>query len=180
MDINPIVYGVPVAAILALGFAFMKSSSVSKAAAGTEEMQTIAGRISDGAKAFLVAEYKVLAIFVGVVAVLLGIANSSGDNQHPIIAASFVLGAFASGAAGWFGMMVATKANVRTTAAARTSMPQALKVAFDGGTVMGMTVIGMTVGPLSERPFSEKLLLERQLSGRPLLERPLPERPLSE
>jgi K(+)-stimulated pyrophosphate-energized sodium pump len=123
----------------------VKSSSVNKADAGTEEMKTIAGRIADGARAFLVAEYKVLAIFVAVVAVLLGIANSGGENQSPIIAVAFVLGAVFSAAAGWFGMMVATKANVRTTAAARTSMPDALKVAFDGGTVMGMTVVGLAL-----------------------------------
>ena len=145
---NELVYGVPVAAVIALVFAFMKSTSVNKADAGTEEMQTIAGRIADGARAFLVAEYKVLAIFVVVVAILLGGANAMGEegsNQSPIIALSFVLGAVASGAAGWFGMMVATKANVRTTAAARTSLPKALKVAFDGGTVMGMTVVGLAL-----------------------------------
>ena len=143
---NPLVYGVPAAAVLALIFAFMKSSSVNKADAGTDEMKTIAGRIADGAKAFLVAEYKVLAIFVVIVAILLGAANASGgENQSPVIALSFVLGAVASAAAGWFGMMVATKANVRTTAAARTSLPKALKVAFDGGTVMGMTVVGLAL-----------------------------------
>ena len=143
---DPLVYAVPASGVLALIFAFMKSSSVTKADAGTEEMKTIAGRIADGARAFLVAEYKVLAIFVAVVAVLLGIANSSGGEvQSPLIAGAFVLGAVASAAAGWFGMMVATKANVRTTAAARTSMPNALKVAFDGGTVMGMTVVGLAL-----------------------------------
>ncbi len=142
---DPLLYGVPAAGVVALIFAFVKSSSVDKADAGTDEMKTIAGRISDGAKAFLVAEYKVLAIFVAVVAVLLAVANSGGEEQSPIIAAAFVLGAVASAAAGWFGMMVATKANVRTTAAARTSMPNALKVAFDGGTVMGMTVVGLAL-----------------------------------
>jgi len=142
---DPLLYGVPAAGVVALIFAFVKSSSVDKADAGTDEMKIIAGRISDGAKAFLVAEYKVLAIFVAVVAVLLAVANSGGEEQSPIIAAAFVLGAVASAAAGWFGMMVATKANVRTTAAARTSMPNALKVAFDGGTVMGMTVVGLAL-----------------------------------
>ena len=115
---DPLVYGVPVAGLVALIFAFVKSSSVNKADAGTEEMKTIAGRIADGARAFLVAEYKVLAYFVVAVAILLAVANSSGDNQSPIIAVAFVLGAVFSAAAGWFGMMVATKANVRTTAAA--------------------------------------------------------------
>jgi K(+)-stimulated pyrophosphate-energized sodium pump len=139
-----IIYAVPLSAVIALIFAFIKSTSVSKADAGTEEMQTIAGRIADGARAFLVAEYKVLAIFVVVVAVLLAVVNS-GEGKSPLIAAAFVLGAVASGAAGWIGMMVATKANVRTTAAARTSLPKALKVAFDGGTVMGMTVVGLAL-----------------------------------
>jgi K(+)-stimulated pyrophosphate-energized sodium pump len=142
---DPLVYGVPAAGVVALIFAFVKSKSVSAADAGTDEMKTIAGRIADGARAFLVAEYKVLAIFVAVVAVLLAIANSGGANQSPIIAVAFVLGAVASAAAGWFGMMVATQANVRTTAAARSSMPNALKVAFDGGTVMGMTVVGLAL-----------------------------------
>jgi len=142
---DPLVYGVPAAGVIALIFAFVKSSSVEKADAGTEEMKTIAGRISDGARAFLVAEYKELAKFVAVVAVLLAVANSGGAEQSPLIAVAFVLGAVASAAAGWFGMMVATKANVRTTAAARTSMPDALKVAFDGGTVMGMTVVGLAL-----------------------------------
>ena len=145
---NPLVYAVPAAGLIALIFAYVKSLSVNKADAGTEEMQVIAGRIADGARAFLAAEYKVLAIFVVVVTVLLGLANSfggEGSNQSPLIAVSFVLGAVASAAAGWFGMMVATKANVRTTAAARTSLPKALKVAFDGGTVMGMTVVGLAL-----------------------------------
>jgi len=139
------IYAVPAAGLIALIFAFMKSKSVAKADAGTEEMQVIAGRIADGARAFLVAEYKVLAAFVAVVAILLAVANSGGEEQSPIIAFAFVLGAVFSAAAGWFGMMVATKANVRTTAAARTSMPNALKVAFDGGTVMGMTVVGLAL-----------------------------------
>ena len=147
MDPMDFIYAVPAAAVIALIFAYIKSVSVSKADAGTEEMQTIAGRIADGAKAFLVAEYKVLAIFVVVVAILLAAANmgEGRTDQSPIIAVAFVIGAVASAAAGWFGMMVATKANVRTTAAARTSLPQALKVAFDGGTVMGMTVVGLAL-----------------------------------
>ena len=142
---NSLVYAVPAAGVVALIFAFIKSASVNKADAGTEEMKIIAGRIADGARAFLVAEYKVLSAFVVVVAALLAIANLSGDNQSPLIALAFIIGATASAAAGWFGMMVATKANVRTTAAARTSLPQALKVAFDGGTVMGMTVVGLAL-----------------------------------
>jgi K(+)-stimulated pyrophosphate-energized sodium pump len=142
---DPLLYAAPVSGLLALGFAFAKSQSVEAAEPGTPEMIKIAGRIADGAKAFLVAEYKVLAKFVFVVAILLGIANMSGENQSPLISISFVLGAVSSAAAGWIGMMVATKANVRTTNAARTSLPAALKVAFDGGTVMGMTVVGLAL-----------------------------------
>jgi K(+)-stimulated pyrophosphate-energized sodium pump len=108
-------------------------------------MQRIAASIQEGAMAFLKAEYKVLAIFVVVVAGLLAWANSGGENQSPIIALSFVIGAVASGLAGWIGMNVATKANVRTTAAAAKSLPAALKVAFNGGTVMGMSVVGLAL-----------------------------------
>jgi K(+)-stimulated pyrophosphate-energized sodium pump len=108
-------------------------------------MQRIAASIQEGAMAFLKAEYKVLAIFVVVVAGLLAWANSSGENQSPIIAVSFVIGAIASGLAGWVGMNVATKANVRTTAAAAKSLPAALRVAFNGGAVMGMSVVGLAL-----------------------------------
>lgn len=140
-----LVFAAPVAGIIALAFAYVKAGKVSKQDAGTENMKVIAKRIEDGAMAFLRAEYKVLAGFVAVVAVLLAIANSGGINQSPIIALAFVLGAIASALAGWIGMGVATKANVRTTAAARTSLPKALEVAFDGGTVMGMSVVGLAL-----------------------------------
>ncbi|MEE2757174.1 MAG: sodium-translocating pyrophosphatase [Myxococcota bacterium] len=140
-----LIYGAPAAGALALVFAFIKASSVSKEDAGSDNMKRIAASIQDGAMAFLKAEYKVLALFVIVVAGLLAWANSSGDNQSPIIALSFVIGAIASGLAGWVGMNVATKANVRTTAAAAKSLPAALKVAFNGGTVMGMSVVGLAL-----------------------------------
>ena len=97
---DPLVYGVPAAGVVALIFAFVKSNSVSSADAGTDEMKVIAGRIADGARAFLVAEYKVLGIFVAVVAVLLGIANSGGAEQSPIIAVAFILGAVFSAVSG--------------------------------------------------------------------------------
>ncbi len=138
-------YAVPVAGVLALIFAFMKASWVGKQDAGTEEMKEIASRIQEGAMAFLKREYTVLAGFVAVVAVLLGVANMSGDNQSPLIAASFVIGAVASGLAGYFGMRIATKANVRTTQAATKSLPEALQVAFSGGSVMGMSVVGLAL-----------------------------------
>ncbi len=140
-----LIYSAPVAGALALIFAFIKASSVSKEDAGNETMQRIAASIQEGATAFLKAEYKVLAAFVVVVAGLLAWANSAGANQSPIIAVSFVIGAFASGLAGWLGMNVATKANVRTTAAAAKSLPAALRVAFNGGTVMGMAVVGLAL-----------------------------------
>ena len=140
-----LVFAAPVAGVIALAFAFVKAKKVTAQDAGTDNMKVIAQRIEDGAMAFLRAEYKVLAGFVAVVAILLAIANSGGENQSPIIAGAFVLGAIASALAGWVGMSVATKANVRTTAAARTSLPKALEVAFDGGTVMGMSVVGLAL-----------------------------------
>lgn len=142
---NPAVYAVPGAAVLALLYAVWKSSWVSKQDAGDEVMKDIADQIQIGAMAFLAREYKVLAGFVVVVAIILAGANMSGDSQSPIIALSFVMGAVASGLAGYVGMKVATNANVRTTAAARTSLPEALNVAFSGGAVMGMTVVGLAI-----------------------------------
>jgi len=114
-------------------------------------MQEIAGRIQEGAMAFLGREYRVLAVFVAVVAVLLAIMNtvSTAPAANPIIALAFVIGAFASGLSGYFGMKVATNANVRTTQAATKGMPEALQVAFSGGSVMGMSVVGLAILGLS-------------------------------
>ncbi len=142
---DPLLLAVPAAGIIALGFAFWKASWVSNQEAGSEEMREIAARIQEGAMAFLKREYTVLAGFVGIVAVLLAAANLSGENQSPLIAVAFILGATASGIAGWAGMRVATNANVRTTHAAKTGLPQALAVAFNGGAVMGMTVVGLAL-----------------------------------
>ncbi|MGB5848553.1 MAG: sodium-translocating pyrophosphatase, partial [Ignavibacteriaceae bacterium] len=103
------------------------------------------GYVRDGAMAFLKREYRVLAVFVFVVAILLAIANWNSPDSSPIIAISFVLGAFSSALAGFFGMRVATSANVRTTNAARKSLNGALQVAFSGGSVMGMCVVGLGV-----------------------------------
>jgi K(+)-stimulated pyrophosphate-energized sodium pump len=143
--VDSIIYAVPVSGILALGFAFMKAQWVSKQEAGDETMQEIAARIQEGAMAFLKQEYKVIAIFVAVVAALLAVANSGGGNQSPIIAVAFLLGAGASALAGWAGMKVATDANVRTTHAAKKGIAPALHVAFSGGAVMGMTVVGLAL-----------------------------------
>ncbi len=130
---------------IALIFAWDRARRVAKADAGTDKMKVIAGHIRQGAMAFLAREYKVLAIFVLVVAALLGIANASQADSHWIIAVSFIVGALCSGAAGFIGMRVATNANVRTTAAAREGLAAALSVAFSGGSVMGMAVVGLGV-----------------------------------
>ena len=140
-----LVVAAPVAGVLALAYAFWKAQWVKKQDAGTDVMKEIAALIQDGAMAFLKAEYKVLAGFVVVVAGLLAFANMSGENQSPLIAVSFVVGAFASGLAGYFGMKIATDGNVRTTAAARNSLTSALDVAFASGAVMGMSVVGLAI-----------------------------------
>ena len=142
-------YLAPVMAVLALLFAAYKASYVRKQETGGGEMEDIADQIATGAMAFLKAEYSVLSIFVVVVAVILGLLNMNGATQSPIIAGSFVLGAVTSGLAGFFGMRVATQANVRTTFAARTGLAPALQVSFSGGTVMGMTVVGLALLGLS-------------------------------
>jgi len=139
---------IPVFGIIALVFAFIKASWVNKQDMGTDRMKEICGYVREGAMAFLSREYKVLAIFVVCVAVLLAIANwspSADAYRNPLIALSFVMGAVCSGLAGFFGMRIATAANARTTNAARTSLNGALKVAFSGGTVMGMCVVGLAI-----------------------------------
>jgi K(+)-stimulated pyrophosphate-energized sodium pump len=112
-------------------------------------MQDLAKHIREGALAFLSAEYRVLAIFVVIAAVLLGIISQVVDTTHWLIVVAFVIGAFFSGWAGNIGMRIATAANVRTTQAARTSLAKALKVSFTGGTVMGLGVAGLAVFGLS-------------------------------
>ncbi len=129
-------------ALLALGFAFYKLRWVEAQEPGNEEMQSIAEATREGAMAFLQREYRVLAIFVVVVAVLLALFYT-GDER--IIALSFVVGAVCSALAGFIGMWTATGANVRTTQAARSSLNRALGVAFSGGTTMGMAVAGLGV-----------------------------------
>ncbi len=139
------IYLIPAAGILALLFALVKSAWIGKQDAGSDVMQTIAGHIHEGAMAFLAREYRILAFFVIVVALSLGFGNRSLPNSHWLIGISFAIGAICSGLAGFFGMKVATRANVRTTQAARTSLNKALNVAFSGGTVMGMCVVGLAV-----------------------------------
>ena len=140
---NTITMAIPFMGIIALAYTFWKSSWVSSQEVGGDKMARIAENISDGAMAFLKAEYRVLAIFVIVVAILLGATAQA--TSSPLVALSFVLGAICSALAGYLGMKVATKANVRTTNAARTSLGKALEVAFAGGAVMGLGVVGLGV-----------------------------------
>jgi len=144
-----LIYLIPATGVLALVFALFKSSWVSKQDEGTDRMKEIAGHIQEGAMAFLGREYRVLAIFVVVVAVLLAVGNRAVESSHWLIGVSFLVGAICSGLAGFFGMKIATKANVRTTSAAREGLNGALNVAFSGGTVMGMSVVGLAVVGLS-------------------------------
>ena len=133
------------AGILAMLFSFWKTSWINKQDEGTERMKQIGASIADGAMAFLSAEYRVLAIFVVSVALVLGLANSGRNDSSALISMSFIVGAIASGLAGYLGMKVATKANNRTTNAARKSLASALNVAFTGGSVMGLSVVGLGV-----------------------------------
>ncbi|MBW2525376.1 MAG: sodium-translocating pyrophosphatase [Deltaproteobacteria bacterium] len=142
-------YGPIGAAVLALIFAFYKASWVGKQDPGNKRMVKIGTWISDGAMAFLRREYRVLAVFVVAVAVLLAVSNSGLKDSTYLIALSFVVGAACSGLAGWLGMKVATQANTRTAAAARTSLNDALQVAFSGGAVMGLVVVGLGLLGLS-------------------------------
>jgi len=136
-------YLVPAFGILALLYTFFKSAWVSKQEAGNERMTEIAKYIAEGAMAFLKAEYKVLAYFVVIAALLLAVMGYSSSNW--LIAVAFVIGAFFSALAGFIGMRIATKANVRTAHAARTSLSKALAVSFGGGSVMGLGVAGLAV-----------------------------------
>ena len=143
-----ILYLIPIAGLIALLYTFIKSSWVSKQEVGTERMERISESIAAGAMAFLKAEYRVLAIFVVAVAILLGV-SANPETSSWMVAISFVVGAVCSGLAGFIGMRVATKANVRTTNAARTSLGKGLEVAFAGGSVMGLGVVGLGVLGLS-------------------------------
>ena len=144
-------YILPIFGVIGLAFTFWKAKWVEEQDPGDEKMVRIADSIAEGAMSFLKAEYSVLAIFVVVVAGLLGWAgatqvdSSGAATSSPLLALSFVLGAFCSALAGYIGMKVATKANVRTTNSARTGLGTALEVAFAGGSVMGMGVVGLGV-----------------------------------
>jgi K(+)-stimulated pyrophosphate-energized sodium pump len=144
-----VLYLIPALGILGLVVMAVQSSWVSKQPTGEEKMVELAGFIAEGAMAFLKAEWKILAYFAIVAAVVLGWSGTLVETSSPVIAISFLIGAVFSATAGYFGMNIATKANVRTTQAARTSLKDALKVAFTGGTVMGLGVAGLAVLGLS-------------------------------
>jgi K(+)-stimulated pyrophosphate-energized sodium pump len=143
-----LIYYLPLFGIVGLLFVVWKSNWVSNQDAGTDRMKDIASHIAEGAMAFLKAEYKVLIVFVICVALLLAI-TANPETSSPLVGVSFAIGAFCSALAGFIGMKVATRANVRTTNAARTSLGKALEVAFAGGSVMGMGVVGLGVLGLS-------------------------------
>ena len=144
-----IVKYLPLFGVVALVFVYLKNTWVSKQDEGNEKMSKIAKHIADGAMSFLKAEYKVLAIFVIAVAIILFFKGTYEKGSHGMVALSFVIGAICSALAGFIGMRAATKANVRTTQAARTSLGTALEVAFAGGAVMGLGVVGLGVLGLS-------------------------------
>jgi K(+)-stimulated pyrophosphate-energized sodium pump len=146
-----VMYLIPLLGIVGLIVMALKSAWVSKQDAGDEKMQNLAGKIARGAMAFLRAEWKVLSYFAIIAAALLAYSGTIKEvngikiHSHWIIAVAFIIGAFLSALAGYFGMRIATKANVRTTQAARTSLAKALNVSFSGGTVMGLGVAGLAV-----------------------------------
>lgn len=146
--LNQLLYALPFFGVLGLLYVVWKSAWVANQDAGTDKMKKIAGHIAEGAMAFLKAEYKVLVIFVACVAILLAV-TANGTTSSWLVGVSFALGAFSSALAGFIGMRVATKANVRTTNAARKSLGKALEIAFVGGSVMGMGVVGIGVLGLS-------------------------------
>jgi len=145
-----VLLGIPVFGVLALGYAWSRSNWINQQDAGTDRMKEIAGYIRQGAMAFLSREYRVLAIFVIGVAILLSVANAlSDDTRLALVGVSFLAGASCSALAGFLGMRVATAANVRTASAARNGLPKALSIAFYGGSVMGMCVVGLGILGLS-------------------------------
>jgi K(+)-stimulated pyrophosphate-energized sodium pump len=138
-------YAVPAMGVLGLLYTLLKFNWVGKQDAGNDRMKEISNYIAEGAMAFLKAEWKILAYFVVIVALLLGFMSQGNSHSHWSIAIAFIIGAVSSAVAGYIGMKAATKANVRTTQAARTSLAKALNVSFTGGAVMGLGVSGLAV-----------------------------------
>src|SRR6476659_8925223 len=143
--IDKLIYLVPVMGLIGLLYTFIKFNWVSKQDAGNDRMKEISTYIAEGAMAFLKAEWKILGYFVVIVGILLAVMATANPQSHWSIAISFVIGAILSATAGYIGMKAATKANVRTAHAARTSLSKALNVSFTGGSVMGMGVAGLAV-----------------------------------
>ncbi len=142
---DKLIYLVPVMGLIGLLYTLVKFNWVSKQDAGNDRMKEISTYIAEGAMAFLKAEWKILGYFVVIVGILLAVMASSNPHSHWLIAVAFVAGAVFSATAGYIGMKAATKANVRTAHAARTSLSKALNVSFTGGAVMGMGVSGLAV-----------------------------------
>jgi K(+)-stimulated pyrophosphate-energized sodium pump len=140
-----LIYWIPAFGLIGLGYMMILSTWVNKQDPGDEKMRSISKAIADGAMAFLSAEYKVLGVFIVIAGALLGVLAKVGHTQHISIVLAFVFGAISSIFAGLIGMKIATKANVRTTEAAKTSLSKALKVSFNGGCVMGLGVAGLAV-----------------------------------
>lgn len=138
-------YLVPALGVVGILVMLVKSAWVSKQSSGEKNMSELAGYIADGAMSFLKAEWKIMSYFVIIAGILLAYSGTLVEHSSPIIAIAFVIGAVFSALAGYIGMRIATKANVRTTEAARTSLVKALKVSFTGGSVMGLGVAGLAV-----------------------------------
>jgi K(+)-stimulated pyrophosphate-energized sodium pump len=155
LKVNSLIYAVPGAALVGLLFIYIRAAWINKQDEGDPRMKEIAGYIAQGAMAFLKAEYKLLAVYVLLAAILLGVASQFGTstNPHavkdPLIVLSFVLGSTLSALAGFLGMRIATKSNVRTAQAARTSLSKALDISFAGGAVMGIGVVALALLGLS-------------------------------
>jgi K(+)-stimulated pyrophosphate-energized sodium pump len=142
---DKLIYLVPVMGAIGLLYTFIKFNWVSRQDAGSAKMKEISDYIAEGAMAFLRAEWKILGYFVVIVALLLGFMSTTNEHSHWSIAISFIIGAVFSAVAGYIGMRIATKANVRTAQAAKTSLSKALAVSFTGGSVMGLGVAGLAV-----------------------------------
>ena len=145
MNLETLLLVIPALGVLALLFTWWKTQEINAIPEGSDRMSKIAASIQEGAMAFLKAEYRILVIFVAGVAALLYWSGSNNENSHGLVAVSFAVGAFCSALAGYLGMKVATKANVRTANAAKDSLGKALEVAFSGGAVMGLGVVGLGI-----------------------------------
>ncbi|HYE55998.1 MAG TPA: sodium/proton-translocating pyrophosphatase, partial [Chitinophagaceae bacterium] len=142
---DKLIYLVPVMGVIGLLYTMIKFNWVSRQDPGSDRMKEISTYIAEGAMAFLRAEWKILGYFVVIVAILLGVMAQANPNSHWTIALAFIVGAVFSATAGYIGMRIATKSNVRTAQAARTSLSKALAVSFTGGPVMGLGVAGLAV-----------------------------------